>query len=143
MDLSVVKLIYIFLATPDEVQSNPSDNCLHHYNVEILNLFNPESQLINTKPGIKIKFKKLLSELKQFEVQKILILDCKKIIGKFFILCAKLIANDSDIDEAFIHTSKHYDKRKNYADKDWIVLDVLINHKVKVFECFYKQKKWE
>ena len=64
MDLSVVKLIYIFLATPDEVQSNPSDNCLHHYNVEILNLFNPESQLINTKPGIKIKFKKFLSELK-------------------------------------------------------------------------------
>ena len=62
MNLSVVKLIYIFLATPDEVQSNPSDNCLHH--VEILNLFNPESQLINTKPGIKIKFKKLLSELK-------------------------------------------------------------------------------
>ena len=36
------KLIYIFLTTSDElekyVQSNYSDNCAHHYNVEISNL---------------------------------------------------------------------------------------------------------
>ena len=36
----VPKLLYIFLKTPSEVekyvQSNPSDNCIHHYNVEIL-----------------------------------------------------------------------------------------------------------
>ena len=36
----VAKLLYIFLTTPDEiekyVQSNFSDNCVHHYNVEIL-----------------------------------------------------------------------------------------------------------
>ena len=42
----VATLLYIFLTTPDEVekyvQSNLSDNCVHHYNVEILNLFNPE-----------------------------------------------------------------------------------------------------
>ena len=42
----VAILLYIFLTTPDEVekyvQSNLSDNCVHHYNVEILNLFNPE-----------------------------------------------------------------------------------------------------
>ena len=46
------KLLYIFLTTPDEVeiyvQSNFFDNCIHHYNVEILNLFDPELQLINT-----------------------------------------------------------------------------------------------
>ena len=39
----VAKLLYIFLTTPDEVkkyvQSNSSDNCRHHYNVEILNIF--------------------------------------------------------------------------------------------------------
>ena len=41
------------LTTPDEVQSNSSDNCIHHYNVRILNLFDPELQLINNKPVIK------------------------------------------------------------------------------------------
>ena len=44
----VAKLLYIFLITPDEVQSNSSDKCVHHYNIEILNLFDPELQLINT-----------------------------------------------------------------------------------------------
>ena len=35
----VAKSLYIFLATPDEVEkymeSNSSDNCIHRYNVEI------------------------------------------------------------------------------------------------------------
>ena len=42
----VVESIYIFLAGHDEIekyvemmQSNASDNCVHHYNIEILNLF--------------------------------------------------------------------------------------------------------
>ena len=64
----VAKLLYIFLTTPDDVekylQSNSSDNYVHHYNVDILNLFDPELQLINTEPAIKKKLKKLLSELK-------------------------------------------------------------------------------
>ena len=38
----VAKLVYISLTTPDKVikyvQSNSSENCVHHYNVEILNL---------------------------------------------------------------------------------------------------------
>ena len=42
----VAKSLYIFLTTPDEVekylQSNFSDNFVHHYNVKILNLFDPE-----------------------------------------------------------------------------------------------------
>ena len=29
------------------VQSNSPDNPIHHYNVEVLNLFDPELQLIN------------------------------------------------------------------------------------------------
>ena len=49
----VAKLFYIFLTTPDEVekhvQSSSYDNCIHHCNVKILNLFALESQLINTK----------------------------------------------------------------------------------------------
>ena len=55
----VAKWFYIFLTTRDYVEkyvlSNSSDNCVHHYNVEILNLFDPELQLINTKPVITNK----------------------------------------------------------------------------------------
>ena len=73
----VAKLPYIFLTTPDEVEkyvpSNSSDNCIHRYNVEILNIFDPELQLINTKPMIKSKLTELLSELKKFKVQTILV----------------------------------------------------------------------
>ena len=90
----VAKSLYIFLTTPDEVekyvQSNSSDNCVHHYNVEILNLFDPELQLINTKPVIKNKLKELFSELKKFKVQPILVH-----------VSVKLITSDLDIDEAF------------------------------------------
>ena len=66
----VAKSLYIFLTAPDEVEkyvkSNTFDNCVHSYNVEILNIFHPESQLINTNPMIKNKLKELLSELKKY-----------------------------------------------------------------------------
>ena len=69
----VAKSLYIFLTTPDEVekyeQSNSSDSYIHSYNVDILNLFDPELQLINTKPIIKDQLKKILSELKKFKVR--------------------------------------------------------------------------
>ena len=78
----VAKLLYIFLTTPDQVekyaQSNSSDNCVHHYDVEILNLFDLELQLINTKAMIKIKLKEFLSELKKFKVQTVSVLHYKK-----------------------------------------------------------------
>ena len=49
----VVKSLYIFLTMPDEVeryvQSNSFNNCIQHYNLEILNIFDPELQLINIK----------------------------------------------------------------------------------------------
>ena len=45
----VVESLYIFATTPNEVekyfemmQSNSSDNCVHHFNVEVLNLFDTE-----------------------------------------------------------------------------------------------------
>ena len=140
----VVKSLYIFLATPDEVeryakmiQSNSSNNCVHNYNNMILNLFDPELQLINTKPMIKNKLKEMLSELKKFKVQAILVLEYKKRNDrKIFHSCTKLIASDSDIDEAFkpMHQSI-MSKRENYACEDWIVLDVIIKHSINIFEC--------
>ena len=67
--------LYKFLTTPGEVekyvevmQSNSSDNCMCTYKTEILNLFDPELQPINTKPLIKNKSKKLLIELENFKV---------------------------------------------------------------------------
>ena len=43
----------MFLKTCDKVekyvQLNSYDNCMHCYDVETLNLFDPEWQLINTK----------------------------------------------------------------------------------------------
>ena len=52
---------------------NSSDKHEHRYNIEILNLFNPELQLVNTKSKIKNKLKELLSELKKFKAQTILV----------------------------------------------------------------------
>ena len=75
----VAKSLYIFLSTPDEVekyvQSNSSDNCIHHYNIEILNLFDAEFQMITAKSVVKNKLKELLSELKNFKLHTILVLD--------------------------------------------------------------------
>ena len=40
---------------------------MHHYNVEIVDIFDPELQVINTKPMIKNKWKELLSKLNFFK----------------------------------------------------------------------------
>ena len=75
------------------IQSNSSDNSIHHYNIAIL---------VNTKPLIKNKLKELLSDLQKFKVQTILILEYKKRNDyKIFRSSAKLIAIGSDIDEPF------------------------------------------
>ena len=102
----VAKSLYIFLTTPDDVkeseQSNSSDNYVFSYDVEILNLFYPELQLINAKPVIKNELNQLISEMKKFKVHTILILDYQKRNDcKIFHWSAKLIASDWDIDEAF------------------------------------------
>ena len=71
----VAKSLYAFLTTPDEVekyvemiQSNSSDDCVYCYNIEILNLFDPELHVTNTKTIIKNKLKELLRDLKKFKV---------------------------------------------------------------------------
>ena len=98
--------------------------------------FDPDLQLINTKPVIKNKLKVLLSELKEFKVQTILVLDYEKRNDcKIFHSSAKLIPNDSNIDEAFNSMYQSIMKKiKNYADKNWIVLDIIIKHSIKIFE---------
>ena len=88
------------------MHSNCSDDSVHRHNIEFLNLFDPELQPINTKPMIKNKLKEFLSELKKFKFQAILLLEQKKRnYPKIWHSSAKLIASDSDIDEAF--TSMH------------------------------------
>ena len=47
----VAKLLYFFLTTLNEVQSNSFDSCIYYYNVQILNLLDPGLQLANTKPA--------------------------------------------------------------------------------------------
>ena len=98
--------------------------------VEISNLFYPELELINTKPVIIKKLKEQLNELNKFKVEITLVLDCKKRNDyKIFRSCAKLVAGNSDMDEAF--KSMHQNimrKIKIYAREDSIVLDVIIKH---------------
>ena len=66
------------------MQSNSSDNCIHGYNVEILNISDPEIQLISNKQTAKNKLKELFRQfclkLKELlrKVQKVLVLDYKK-----------------------------------------------------------------
>ena len=61
----VAKLLYIFLTTTNEVekyvQSHSSNNCIHRYNVEVLNTFDPELQMINTKPMIIKQIKRIVN----------------------------------------------------------------------------------
>ena len=78
---------------------NSSDNCIYLNNVEILNLFDPELQLKDLESPIKNKLKELLSKLKTFKGQTVLVFE---MIIKYFYMCSKLIAIDSDINKAFI-----------------------------------------
>ena len=78
----VADSLYVFLTTPDEgekyvkmIQSSSSDNCVYCYNIKILNLFDPELLLINTKPMVKNNLKELLSELKKCKVWSISVVD--------------------------------------------------------------------
>ena len=82
----------------------------------------------------------MLSELKKFKVQSILILeyekrDDHKSMHKIFHLNPKLNASDSDIDRAFksIHQSIMM-KLKNSAKGDWVV-ETIGKHSIKIFEC--------
>ena len=91
---------------------------------------------------IKKKFEGLLSELKKFKVQTILVLEYEKRIDrKIFRSSTKLIASDSDVDEAF--TSMYQSKMtkiKNSASEDWIAIESIVKCSINIFERQYKQK---
>ena len=79
----------------------------------------------------------MVGELKKFRAQTILVLGYKKRDDhKIFHSSAKLIASNSDIDEAF--KSMHQSimtKIKNYSIEDCIALDAITKHSIKIFEC--------
>ena len=52
------------------MQSNSSDNCIHHDDIKISNPFDPELQVINAKPEFKNKLKGLLTELKSLKFKQ-------------------------------------------------------------------------
>ena len=81
--------------------------------------------------------------MKNFKGQTWLVLDYKKRNDcKIFHSSAKVIASDSDIDEALksIHQSI-MTKIKNYVSEDWIVFDVIIKRSIKIFESYYEKNK--
>ena len=68
-----VKSLYIFLTTSDEIENHFQSQIIQIilYIVIMLRFwtfFDPELQLINTKPMILNKLKELLNELKKFKV---------------------------------------------------------------------------
>ena len=102
-------------------------------NIKIRNLFNPELQLINAKPIIKNKLKELLSKLKKFKVQSMLVLKYKnRNDHKIFHSSVKLIVSDSGIDEAFksIHQSI-MTKINNSASEHWVA-ETIVKHSIKI-----------
>ena len=71
----------------------------------------------------------------QTEVQTVLALECKKRnYNKIFHSRVKLIATDSDIDEAFqsMHQSIITKIKKSYAGEDWVVLNKILE---KLLNC--------
>ena len=119
----VAKSLYIFLTTPDKVEkyleSNSSDNCIHRYNVEILNTFDPEFQLINSKPMIKNKLKEFLSEFKKFKVWVILVF--KTIRNEMIVKSSiRLLLIQALLKHLNPCIKASMTKIKNYTSKDWI-----------------------
>ena len=100
-------------------------------------------QLINTKPIVKIILREFLSDLNRFKFQTILVLDYKRWKDyKIFHSSATLIGSDLGIDEPFksMHESI-MTKMKNYVYEDWIVLDVIIKHGIKIFWVLISEEK--
>ena len=62
------------------MQSSSSDESVRYYDIQVLNMFDPDLKLIHTKFVIKNKLKYLLGELKMLNTQNILVLEYKKIV---------------------------------------------------------------
>ena len=52
----------------------------------------------------------------------------------------KLITSDSDVEGTFNPCIKAlWQKIKNYACEDWVVLDAIIKNIIKIFECYIRR----
>ena len=79
----------------------------------------------------------MFNELQKFKVQSTLVLEYRKRNDcKIFHSTVKLIASCSDIKGTFrsMH-QKIIMKIKNYASEGWFVLDAIMKHSIKIFEC--------
>ena len=77
--------------------------------------------------------------MKKLKVKAILALDPEKRNAcKIFHSSAKLTVSDSNTNEAFKSThQRNMTKIKDHACKNWIVLDVIIKHSIKIFIVFF------
>ena len=62
-------------------------------------------------------------------------------IVKFSIRVLNLIPSDSDIDETFKSINQSIiTKIKSSVSEDWVVIETIIKHSIKMFKCWYMQK---
>ena len=69
-------------------------------------------------------------------IQTILLLQYKKKNDpQIFNSSVQLIAIDSDIDETFTSMYKSImTKNENSASEDWIIIEIIVKHSIKIFE---------
>ena len=67
---NMLSLLKKMLEAKIMMASNSAGDCVPIYNIEILNLFHPELQLINTKAVTENQLKGLLGELKSLKFRQ-------------------------------------------------------------------------
>ena len=74
---------------------------------------------------------------KKFELQSILVWEYKKKNDRqIFHSSAKLIASDTEIDEAFKSMHQGIMAKIKYSTReDWIFIEIILKHSIKIFEC--------
>ena len=130
----VSESLYIFLTTPNEREKYAKmmqSSFLIIVYIACVHCF----FLICHCNCIRNKLKELLSGWKKFKVQTILASEYKKRKDD-----KAFHSSDSDINEALksMHLSV-MTKSKNSASKDWIFIETIVNRRIKIFECWYKQ----
>ena len=75
--------------------------------------------------------------LKSSKLRILLVLEYEKRNDcKIFYSSSKITANDSDIEEGFKSMHQRIlTKIKNSVSKDWIVIETIVKHSIKIFEC--------
>ena len=112
------------------------------YNVEIMNSFNPELQLKDTESAVRNLLKDLLTELRDFNLVVILVLQFKKIERdeetkySTFYSSSKVetVINESDIDDAFESiyntiASNILNPLENVLDR---IIDSVVDHSINI-----------